>query len=72
MAMRMLRPIALATVLALATLAGPAIADETMAAAPVAADETLWTSIKDLSMPDLIQEFIKQYPNSPHRTEAEA
>lgn len=60
-------------VLSLSLPATSARADETAAtASPVAADETLWASIKDLSMPDLLEEFIKRYPDSPHRAEAEA
>lgn len=75
MAMRLFRHLALGAALLLSIATAPAQAEESAGTAPqtpVAADETLWTSIKDLSMPDLIQEFIKQYPNSPHRAEAEA
>lgn len=59
----------------LVPVAGPAFADMSgriVIAQAVSPDETLWKSIKDLSMPDLLEQFIKRYPDSTHRAEAEA
>ena len=34
-------------------------------------DQTFWLTIKDTSLPDLFEMFIKRYPKSAHRAEAE-
>ncbi len=38
---------------------------------PVNPDDRFWRTIKDSSLPDLFEMFIKRYPDSPHRANAE-
>jgi hypothetical protein len=41
-------------------------------AGPVSPDERFWSTIQNSTLPDLFEMFIKRYPESPRRPEAEA
>ncbi len=73
--MHYLRMILLVAVLSLAParfldISFVAYGDET-SVAPIAAEEKQWASIKSLPTPKRLRAFIRRYPKSPHRMEAE-